>query len=92
MAEQCGCQQVRPSVSENSATSTVRSVGKGRWEGREGIDEADRKDMKDAEVKKKKQLSPRIATEISLKYSIFLDVIWLTSFPVLPRGPSTNTS
>lgn len=55
MAEQCGCQQVRPSVSENSATSTVRSVGKGRWEGREGIDEADRKDMKDAEVKKKKK-------------------------------------
>lgn len=53
MAEQCGCQQVRPSVSENSATSTVRSVGKGRWEGREGIDEADRKDMEDAEVKKK---------------------------------------
>lgn len=52
---------------------TVRSVGKGRWEGREGIDGADRKDMKDAE-----DISPRITTKMSLKYSIFLDVIWLT--------------
>lgn len=67
--------------------STVRSVGKGRWEGREGIDGADRKDMKDAE-----DISPKITTKMSLKYSIFLDVIWLTSFTVLLRGPSTNTS